>query len=151
MIAAYAMPNEVEPCELGPPLKVQSVHLTRLLPDGSDRVRKKGGKITIGRPLGLPIAVSSITDGLSLVVCEGIEDALAYAADGFAAWAAGSSAFFPAIATSIPDYVTSVAVEMHPDAVAKAKRLVELLLDPLERPVRPGERMLEIFLREAVA
>jgi hypothetical protein len=107
--AAYAMPNEVEPGVLGPPLKVEAVHLTRLLPDGSDRV----SRITVGRPLGLPIVMSSIPDGLSLVVCEGIEDALAYAADGFAAWAASSSACFPAIATSIPT-MTSVTVEMHP-------------------------------------
>src|SRR5262249_13325075 len=77
MISAIALPNEIEPGQLGAPRIVRSVHLTKLLPDGSDRIREDKGKIIVGRPLGLPIAISSITDGLSLAITEGIEDALA--------------------------------------------------------------------------
>jgi putative DNA primase/helicase len=148
MISAFALPNEVEPGELGPPLAVESVHLTKLLPDGSDRIREKGGKIVVGGPLGLPIAISSIDDGLGLVITEGIEDGLAYAVAGFAAWAAGSAPFMPALATSIPNYITSLIIEQHPDTTAQhaSARLQALLR---ERVVRPGERPIEIIIREA--
>src|SRR5262249_54933893 len=62
MISAFALPNEIEPDVLGAPLTVRSVHLTKLLPDGSDRIREEKGKIIVGRPRGLPIAVSCIGD-----------------------------------------------------------------------------------------
>src|SRR5262249_43753224 len=148
MIAAFALPNEVEPNELGAPLVVRSVHRTKLLPDGSDRIREEKAKIIVGRPLGLPIAVSAITDGLSLVITEGIEDALAYRAAGFAAWAAGSAPFIPALAEYVADHVTTVIIEQHIDEQAQraAARLQALLR---ERPVREGERPIEIIIREA--
>jgi len=148
MVAAFALPNEVKPGELGASLTVRAVHLTKLTPDGSDRIREDKGKIIVGRPLGLPIAVSSITDGLSLVITEGIEDALAYNAAGFAAWAAGSAPFIPALAEHIPDYITTVIIEQHTDEQAQraVARLQELLR---ERPVRKGERPVEIVIREA--
>jgi hypothetical protein len=155
MVAAFAMPHEVVPQhdalptgELGVPLAVRSVHLTKLLPDGSDRIRTKQGKIIIGRPLRLPIAVSCINDRLSLVICEGIEDALAYRAAGFAAWAAGNAPLIPALAEYIPDYVTSVIIEKHIDEQAQhaVARLQTLLR---ERPVREGERPIEMIVREA--
>jgi DNA primase len=150
MIAAFALPNEVEPDVLGVPLTVRAVHLAKLLPDGSDRIREDKGKIIVGRPLGLPIAVSSITDGLSLVVTEGIEDALAYRAAGFAAWAAGSAPFIPALAEHIPDYVTTVIIEQHIDADQQGQRAAARLQALLhERPVREGERHIEIIIREA--
>ena len=150
MISAFAAPHELEPGELGPPLVVRSVHLTKLLPDGSDRIREKQGKIIIARPLGLPIAISSITDGLSLVITEGIEDALAYRAAGFAAWAAGSAPFLPALADSIPDYITTLIIEQHVDDDEKAQRAVARLQELLrERPLRKGERPIEIKIREA--
>jgi hypothetical protein len=150
MIAAFALPNEVEPNVLGAPLVVRSVHLTKLLPDGSDRIREKQGKIIIARPLGLPIAVSCIGDGLSLVITEGIEDALAYRAAGFAAWAAGSAPFIPAFAEHIADYVTTVIIEQHIDADGQAQRAAARLQELLrERPIREGERPLEIIIREA--
>jgi len=160
MIAAFALPNEVEPDVLGAPLTVRSVHLTKLLPDGSDRIREEKGKIIVGRPRGLPIAVSCIGDGLSLVITEGIEDALSYRAGGWAAWAAGSAPFIPALAEYVADYVTTVIIEQHPDEQAQraAARLQALLR---ERPVRPAERKpwgdefypperpIEIIIREA--
>jgi CHC2-type zinc finger protein len=151
MISAFALPNETAPGELGAPLVVRGVHLTKLLPDGSDRIREPGGKIIIGRPLGLPIAISGITDGLSLVITEGIEDALAYYADtGIGAWAAGNAPFIPSLAQSIPDYVTTVIIEQHVDTDEQAQRAVakfKLLLT--QRPVRKGERPIEIMIREA--
>jgi putative DNA primase/helicase len=140
MIAAYAQPDEAEPYELARPKGVRAVHLTKIKPDGSDRLRETGGKITVGRPLGLPIALSCIGDGLSLVITEGIEDALAFIAAGFqGAWAAGSAPFFPALAEHIPGYVTSIIIEVHPDEAAQnfTARLQTLLA---ERPVRPRPR-----------
>jgi len=139
MVAAFALPNEVEPGELGPPLGVRAVHLTKLKPDGCDRIREGNGKMVVGRPLGLPVAVSCINDGLSLVITEGIEDALAYRATGFAAWAAGSAPMIPALAEHIPDYVTTLIIEQHTDEAAqRATTRLQTLLH--ERTVRPAER-----------
>ena len=150
MIGAFALPNEVEPGKLGTPVVVRSVHLTKLKPDGSDRIREDEGKIIVGRPLGLPIAISCITDELSLAITEGIEDALAYRAAGFAAWAAGSAPSIPALAGRIPDYVTTVIIEQHIDPDGQAQRAVAQLQERLgERPVREGERPVEIVIREA--
>lgn len=148
MIAAYCMPREIDSGELNSPLKVKAVQLTRLLPDASDRVREKNGKITIGRPLGMPIAVSSITDGLSLAITEGVEDALAYAVAGFAAWAAGSAPFLSSI--MISDFITTVIIEAHPDAAAQ-QNISELVARLRGRPVRRGERPVKIILREAIS
>jgi putative DNA primase/helicase len=150
MISAFALPNEIEPGKLGAPVVVSSVHLTKLKPDGSDRIRTNDGKIIIGRPLGLPIAVSSITDGLSLAISEGIEDALAYRLAGFAAWAAGAAPFIPALAEHVPDYITTVIIEQHIDPDQKAQHAVARLQALLhERQVRDGERPVEIKIREA--
>jgi hypothetical protein len=150
MISAFALPNEIEPGELGPPRVVRSVHLTKLTPAGSDRIREEGAKIIVGRPLGLPIAISCITDGLSLAICEGVEDALAYRAAGFAAWAAGSAPFIPALAKQIPDCITTVIVEQHIDPDGQAQRAVAQLQERLsERPVREGERPIDVIIREA--
>jgi hypothetical protein len=150
MISAIALPNEIEPGQLGAPRVVRSVHLTKLKPDGSDRIREDESKIIVGRPLGLPIAISCITDGLSLAITEGIEDALAYCAAGFAAWAAGSAPFIPALAEHIPDYITTVIIEQHIDPDGQAQRAVAQLQERLsERPVREGERPIDIIIREA--
>jgi hypothetical protein len=150
MIAAFALPNEISPGELAAPRVVRSVHLTKLTPAGSDRIREKEGKIVVGRPLSLPITISSITDGLSLVITEGIEDALAYRAAGFAAWAAGSAPFIPELANSIPDYITTLIIERHIDPDGQAQRAVAQLQERLsERLVREGERPIDIIIREA--
>jgi hypothetical protein len=153
MIAAFALPNEFEPYTLGPPLDVRAVHITRLLPDGSDRIREEKGKIIVARPCGLPIALSCIGDGLSLAVTEGIEDALAFAQDGYAAWAAGASPFLPALETSIPNFITCILIEQHPDAGARrdCARLQTLLRERPVREITRGkfERSIEILIREA--
>jgi hypothetical protein len=91
-------------------------------------------------------------DGLSLAVVEGVEDALAYRAAGYSAWAAGSSAYLPALAASIPEYITTVIIEVHPDESQAAQNAAARLQARLrERPVRPGERPIEIILRWAVS
>jgi hypothetical protein len=156
MISAFALPNEIEPGELGAPLAVCSVHLTKLLPDGADRVREGQGKIIVGRPLGLPIAVSCIGDGLSLAVTEGVEDALAYADIGIGAWAAGAAFYMPTLAAHIPDYVTSLTIEKHIDVSERAQQAVERAVAQLQtlihqRPLREGERPIKINIRKASA
>jgi Toprim-like len=128
------------------------VHITRLLPDGSDRERGKGAKITIARSLGMPIAVSSITDGLSLCITEGIEDALAFAVAGHAAWATGSAPVMPDLAKSIPDYITTVIIEQHPDPDGQAQRATMRLVELLrKREPRKSERPIEIIIRKATS
>jgi hypothetical protein len=134
MVAAYAAP-----CELDDSLRaprgdeVFAVHVTRLIEDGSDRRRDKdehgrerGNKITIGAPLGYPIAIAPVTDSLSLALCEGIEDALAYRAAGLGAWAAGSSSYIGEELAAIIPPLETLIVERHPDeasytAVAKLR------------------------------
>jgi hypothetical protein len=127
MIACYAEPIEFDGELRAPPNDdVRAVHITRLLPDGSDRRRDASAKITIGAPLGFPIAIAPVTDGMSLCLCEGIEDALAYRAAGFGAWAAGSSSYIgDELAAQIPPLET-LLVERHPDeasytAIAKLR------------------------------
>ena len=116
MIGAFALPYEISPGELGPPLTVRSVHLTKLKPDSSDRIREQGAKITVGRPLGLPIAISPITDSLSLAITEGIEDALtAHQVTGLGAWAAGAAGFMPKLDEVVPRYIEAVTIYAHPD------------------------------------
>jgi len=142
MISALALPNEVTPGELDAPLVVQSVHLTKLNADGSDRIREKGAKIIVGRPLGLPIAISPITDGLSLAITEGAEDAFAYRAVGFAAWAAGNAGLIPTLVDNIPDSITTLIVEQHVDPAAE-RAIAELQALLHERPIK-------IIIRKAV-
>jgi putative DNA primase/helicase len=131
MIAAFALPQEYEPGALGKPCDVRSVHLTPLLPDGSDRLRTKDAKKIIGRPLGRPIAVSAIGDGSSLAISEGIEDALAYAAAGYGSWAAGSAPHLPPLALTIPDYVTTLIIEQHADENGVGERETKKLVQAL--------------------
>ena len=144
MISAFPLPNEIKPGELDAPLVVRSVHITKLLPDGSDRIHEKRAtpKYIVGRPLSLPIAISSLADKSSLAITEGPEDAFAYRAAGLAAWAAGSASHIPALADNIPDHITTLIVEHHLDPAAeRAAADLQALLN--ERPI-------EIIVREAV-
>jgi hypothetical protein len=142
MISAYARPVELDN-ELRAPHgdEVCAVHLTRLLPDGSDRRRDAHAKITIGAPIGYPIAIAPVTDGMSLALCEGIEDALAFRAAGFGAWAAGSSSYIgDELAAHIPPLDT-LLVERHPDeasytAIAKLRALLATWWYPPEVIIR---------------
>jgi hypothetical protein len=142
MISAYALPVELDN-ELRAPGgdEVFAVHITRLLEDGSDRRRDAHAKITIGAPLGYPIAIAPITDGLSLCLTEGIEDALAYRAAGFGAWAAGSSSYIGDELAAIIPPVETLLVKRHPDeasytAIAKLRALLATWSYPPEVIVR---------------
>jgi putative DNA primase/helicase len=131
MIAAYALPNEIEPGVLGEPRNVSAVHLTLLKPDGSDKAEVEKPKLFVGRPLGRPIVLSTVGDTLALGVVEGIEDGLSLctAFERLGVWAAGSGGCLPGLADSIPDYIESVTIWAHPDNTGQngARELAELL------------------------
>ena len=145
MLAAYAEPHELDG-ELVAPRgdDVRAVHVTRLLPDGSDRRRDEHAKITLGAPLGFPIAIAPVNDGLSLVITEGIEDALAYGAAGFGAWAAGAAGYIEYLVVHMPP-VETLILERHPDAASYAA--IAKLRDRLATWSYPPE----IIIREAVS
>jgi hypothetical protein len=117
MIAAFGMADEPEPGVIVlPEEKVVGVHLTRLAPDGSDRDRGDKAKIMIGFSAGSPIVLSPPTDGLALIVAEGIESALSgYEATGLCAWAAGCASRLPGIARSLPTWAESITIMMDDD------------------------------------
>ena len=96
LIAAFGVPAEPEPGVLHMPAAL-GVHLIRLNPDGSDRVRDQRGKITIGQCLTSPIVCAPFSEcNNALVIAEGIENALsAHAALGIGAWAAGGASQTP--------------------------------------------------------
>jgi hypothetical protein len=117
LIAAFGFPTEPEPGILQiTDDAVCAVHLTRLLPDGSDRERSETAKIMIGRSLGSPIALAPPNDLLGLAVTEGIEDGLSVCkATGLGVWAAGSAGRMPALADAIPPYIESITIYAHDD------------------------------------
>jgi hypothetical protein len=132
LIAALAMPDEPEPGMLATPRLVEVVHITRVLPDGSDRERGDRAKIIIGRPLGRPIILAPPNDLLAIGITEGIEDALtAHAATGVGAWAAGSAAFMPALADRVPGYIEWITIFAHPDQAGErnARKLAAALAE----------------------
>jgi hypothetical protein len=112
MIAAFGIPNEPEPGRLAlPDSKIKGVHLTRLTPDGSDRDRGEKAKIMIGHSKGWPIVLSAPTDGLALVISEGIESSLSGAeATGLCAWAAGSASRLPALIHTMPSWAQGLTI-----------------------------------------
>jgi hypothetical protein len=119
MIAAFALPDEIEPGVLGEPSSVEAVHLTLLAPDGTKAAVEKP-KLTIGSPAALPIVVAPPSDLMGLVICEGIEDALTvHAATGLGAWAAGSAGRMPALAAVVPEHIEAVTVYAHADPAGR--------------------------------
>jgi hypothetical protein len=130
LIAAFALPHELEPGELAAsPQHVEAVHLIKLTADGSDRLRQDKGKITVGRPLARPIVLAPVNDLLGLAICEGLEDALtAHCAAGLGAWASVSAPHMPALAATVPAYVETVTIFAHNDGgLQHAKQLAALL------------------------
>jgi Toprim domain/CHC2 zinc finger len=116
MIAVYSIPGESEPGVLDAPTGVDSVHITRLLPDGSDRERGEFARITLGQPLGRPIVLAPPNDLLGLAITEGIEEALTvHQVTGLGAWAAGSAPFMPSLASAVPNYIDCVTICADPD------------------------------------
>jgi Toprim domain len=107
IIAAFGLPQEIEPGIIAiADDAVVGVHLTRLLPDGSNRQRGPGAKIRIGVGVTEPIVLAPPNDLLGLVIAEGIEDALtAHQATGLGAWASGGASFLPGLAGHVPSYV----------------------------------------------
>jgi len=117
MIAAFGMAQEVEPGVIAIANDaVRGVHLTRLLPDGSDRERGEQAKIMVGHSTGFPIVLAPPNDLLSLSIAEGIESALsAHEATGLGAWAAGSASRLPALAGVISSCIECVTVIVDDD------------------------------------
>ena len=117
MIAAFGFPEEPEPGELAiTDRAVRAVHLTRLLPDGSDRERGEAAKLMIGVVGGSPIVLAAVNDLGGLAIVEGIEDGLTvFEATGLGVWVAGAASFMPALADRIPAYVEAVTIYAHDD------------------------------------
>jgi putative DNA primase/helicase len=119
LIAAIGLATEPEPGVLAiADDAVMAVHITKLAPNGLAKLNVNGqpNKITIGRPLGHPIVLAPIGDGLSLVIAEGIEDALsAHLATGLGAWAAGSAKLLPALGEIVPGWIDHVSILGHRD------------------------------------
>ena len=67
MIAAFGIAREVEPSVIKiDDSDVRGVHITRLLPDGSDRERGDRAKIMIGRSSGWPIVLAPPNEAVNL-------------------------------------------------------------------------------------
>jgi Toprim domain len=117
LIAAFGIAEEPEPGVLSMLNKaVRGVHITRLLPDGSDKAGSEADKITIGHCMGSPIVLAPPNDLLGLAIAEGIEDALSlHEATGLGAWAAASAARLPALAMAIPGYIEAVTLAVDDD------------------------------------
>lgn len=106
LVAAYGMPDELEPGISAEPENVDAVHLALLKSDGSGKANAKPNKVTVGSPAGQPIVLAPLNDLLGLAITEGVEDALSlHAASGVGAWAAGGASHMPALAAAVPDYV----------------------------------------------
>jgi hypothetical protein len=118
MIAAFGLAHEVEPGVIAiADDAVRGVHITRLLPDGSDRERGDQAKIMVGHSVGSPIVLAPTNDLLGMAITEGIEDALTvHQSTGLGAWAAGAASRLPALADAIPSYVECVTVLVDDDA-----------------------------------
>lgn len=114
MIAAFCLPDQGAP--------VRAVHITRLLPDGTDRERSDKGKIIIGKPKGMPIVLAPPNDLLALNVCEGIENGLKYfLRRGGGVWVAGAAGLLPTLAPVVPTYTECVNIFADPDQVGIKK------------------------------
>jgi hypothetical protein len=116
IVAAFGMARETEHTapgviEIGD--DVPGVHLIKLLPDGSDRIRDEElkPKITIGRGFVSPIVLAAYNDLLALTIAEGVEDGLNdHQISGTGVWAAASAARMPALAALVPSYVDCVTI-----------------------------------------
>jgi len=117
MIATFGLAYEVEPGVIAiADEALRGVHLTRLLPDGSDRERGEQAKIMIGNSAGWPIVLAPPNDLLGLAITEGVEDGLStYEATGLGAWAAGCASRLPGLAYAVPDYIDAVTIFAHED------------------------------------
>jgi hypothetical protein len=139
MIAAFALPGEIEPGVLGEPPNVEAVHLTLLRRDGNGKAEVERPKLFIGSPGNLPVVLAPPNDLLALAITEGIEDGLtAHHVAGLGAWAAGSAGRMPAIAETLPGYIESVTIFAHADKAGQDGALA--LAEALDR------RGIEVFM-----
>ena len=120
MIAPFGMADEPEPGRLALHRRnIKGVHLTLLERTGNGKapIAKKDQRKTIGRgSLASPIALTPVTDGLGLLIGEGIETVLwGYQAAPMGAWAAGPADRMPALAAVVPNYVECVTIAMDAD------------------------------------
>lgn len=91
--------------------RIQAVHLTKLAADGSGKAGTDKDKIFVGKEVAAPLWLAPITDGLGLVITEGIEDALSlHQVTGLGAWAAGSASRLPALADQVPNWIEVVSI-----------------------------------------
>lgn len=121
MVAAFGFPEEPEPGELYLDFgALRGIHVTRLLPDGSNRERGDKAKITIGLVRGTPIVLAPVNDLGGLAITEGIEDGVAVLATGLGVWVAGAAGFMPALAEHVPAYVETVTIYSHDDQAGQA-------------------------------
>ncbi|MEZ2144930.1 toprim domain-containing protein [Bradyrhizobium sp. DN5] len=130
MIAAFALPHEVEPGLLGEPRGVEAVHLTLLKPDGSGKADVDEPKIVVGSPGSLPIVLAPPNDLLGLAITEGIEDGLSvFEATGCGVWVAGSAPRMPRLGAAIPSWVECITICADDDKAGRknAYALAELL------------------------
>jgi Toprim domain/CHC2 zinc finger len=144
MIAAFGFAHEVEPGVIDiADDQVQGVHVTRLLPDGSDRERSDQAKITIGAGFVAPIVLAPPNDLMGMAAAEGIEKGLAvHIASGLGVWVAGSAGRMPALADVMPDHVECVTILIDGDDAGR-RHSTELAR-------RLTARNFEVFVREAV-
>jgi len=132
LIAAFALPDEVEPGVVAPPRSVTAIHLTLLKPDGSGKADTDRPKLFVGSPGNLPIVLATPNDLLALAITEGIEDGLtAHQATGLGAWVAGSAGRMPALSESLPRYIESVTICAHADKAGQNGALA--LAEALDR------------------
>jgi putative DNA primase/helicase len=148
LIAAVAMPAEIEPGVLAAPVlseKTACVQLTLLKADGSGKAytaseeveRKKrnfpGNKIFIGSPGSAPIVIAPANDLAGMAITEGVEDAASvHEATGLGAWASGGAWRMPAIAERVSIYhVECITVYAHPDEAGQrgAQECIDVLID----------------------
>jgi len=119
LIGAFGIPIEPEPGALMiSPAKVEGVHLTRLMLDGSgkDEREDESAKIMLGRSSGWPLVLAPVNDSGGLGIVEGIECGLSIAATlGFGMWVGGSASRLPALAERIPDYASEITIFAHAD------------------------------------
>jgi Toprim domain-containing protein len=141
MIAAFGMAHEIEAGVIAiADDAVRGVHITRLLPDGSDRERGELAKIMVGHSMGLPIVLAPPNDLLGLAISEGIENGLsAYEVSGLGVWVAGSASRMPTLAEKVPRCIECISIIA--DADGDGRRFADDLADRLVKIGFPDLRV----------
>jgi hypothetical protein len=114
---------------------VQSVHLTKLAPDGRGKLQgEHSAKIIMGESMGLPIIVHENDEHDACLIAEGIEDVASLVlASGWTGWAAGTANRIPAVvATAVEKGFTAIYVAKDADTYKRAGQ------DEHGRPVKPA-------------